>query len=175
MVVPLLVTLPTPPAVAPGSAATATATFSAGSTYSGALNLTCALTASPAGAQSLPKCSLNPASVVIAAGGKATTVVTVNTTAAASGNALNQWGGGGILALALLFVTPSLRRRKTTLVLIACGIAIIGCGGGGTASSGSPPTTTPATTPGSYTFLVTATDASNAKVTASANLTVTVE
>ena len=173
-VVPLLVTVPAPPAVAPGSAATATATVSAGSTFSGTLNLTCALTASPAGAQSIPTCGLNPASVVVAAGGKATTVVTVNTTAASSGNALNQWGGGGILALALLFVTPSLRRRKTTLLLIACGIAIIGCGGGGNASS-TPPPTTPATTPGSYTFLVTATDASNAKVTASANLTVTVE
>ncbi len=174
-VVPLVVTVPTPPAVAPGSAATATATFSVGSTYSGTLNLTSSLTASPAGAQSVPTCSLNPASVVVAAGGRATTVVTVNTTAASSGNALNQWGGGGILALALLFVTPSLRRRKTTLLLIACGIAIIGCGGGGTASSGPPPTSTPATTPGSYTFLVTATDASNAKVTASANLMVTVE
>jgi Chitobiase/beta-hexosaminidase C-terminal domain/FG-GAP-like repeat/Bacterial Ig-like domain (group 3) len=174
-VVPLVVTVPATPAVAPGSAATVTATFSAGSTYSGTLNLTCALTASPAHAQSVPTCSLNPASVVVATGGKATTVVTVNTTAASSGNALNRWGGGGILALALLFVTPTLRRRKTTLLLIACGIAIIGCGGGGTASSGPPPTTTPATTPGSYTFLVTATDASNAKVTASANLTVTVE
>jgi sugar lactone lactonase YvrE len=174
-VVPLVVTVPAPPAVTPGSAATATATVSAGSTFSGTLNLTCALTASPANAQSLPTCSLNPASVVVAAGGKATTVVTVNTTAASSGNALNQWGGGGILALALLFVAPSLRRRKTTLLLIACGIAIIGCGGGGTASSTPPSTTTPATTPGTYTFLVTATDASNAKVTASANLTVTVE
>ena len=173
-VVPLLVTVPAPPAVAPGSAATATATISAGSTYSGTLNLTCALTASPANAQSVPTCSLNPASVVVAAGGKATTVVTVNTTAASSGNALNEWGGGGILALALLFLTPSLRRRKTTLLLIACGIAIIGCGGGGTATSAPPPTTT-ATTPGTYTFLVTATDASNAKVSASANLTVTVE
>jgi len=111
----------------------------------------------------------------VAAGGKATSVVTVKTTAASGGNALNQWGRGGILALALLFVTPTLRRRKTTLLLIAGGIAIIGCGGGGSASSAPPPTTTPATTPGTYVFLVTATDASNAKMTASANLTITVK
>ena len=174
-VVPLVVTLPAPPSVAPGSAATATATFSAGSTYSGTLNLTCALTASPAGAQSVPTCSLNPASVSIAAGGNATTIVTVNTTKASSGSALNQWGGRGILALALLFVAPSLRRRKTTVLLLVCGIAIIGCGGGGSPSTGTPPSSNPATTPGSYTFRVTATDASNANVTTSANLTITVQ
>jgi sugar lactone lactonase YvrE len=174
-VAPFVITVPAPPAVAPGSFATATAFFLAGSTYSGTFNLTCALTGSPANAQSVPTCSLNPASVSVTAGGKATAVVTVNTTAASSSSALNRWGGGGFLALALLFVTPSLRRRKTALLLIACGIAIIGCGGGSTASSTPPPTNTPATTPGAYTFLLTATDSSNAKVTASANLTVTVE
>jgi MYXO-CTERM domain-containing protein len=152
--------------------------LSAGSTYSGTLNLSCTLTASPAGAQSLPTCSINPASVVIAAGGKATTVVTVNTTAASSGSALNQWGGGGVLALAILFAAPSLRRRKTTVLFIVCGIAItaiIGCGGHGSAGSGTPTQTTPATTAGSYTFRVVATAASNAKLTDSANLTITVE
>jgi sugar lactone lactonase YvrE len=174
-VVPLLVTLPTPPPVAPGSAATATATFSAGSTYSGTLHVSCALTSSPAGAQSVPTCNVNPASVTIAANGNVTTIVTVETTKASSGSALNQWRGGGILAFALLFVVPSLRRRKTALLLAVCGVAIIGCGGGGSPSSGTPPNSTPATTPGSYTFRVTATDASNANVTTSANLTITVQ
>jgi sugar lactone lactonase YvrE len=174
-VVPLVVTLPSPPPVAPGSAATATATFSAGSTYSGTLHVSCALTASPAGAQSVPTCNVNPASVTIAAGGNVTTIVTVNTTKASSGSALNRWGGGGILAFALLFVMPSLRRRKTALLLAVCAMAIIGCGGGGGPASGTPPVNTPATTPGSYTFRVTATDASNASVTTSANLTITVQ
>ncbi len=174
-VVPLLVTLPTPPPVAPGSSATVTAMFSAGSTYSGTLHVSCALTSSPAGAQSVPTCNVNPASVTITANGNVTTIVTVNTTKASSGSALNQLGGGGILAFALLFVVPSLRRRKTALLLAVCGIAIIGCGGGGSPSSGTPPSGTPATTPGSYTFRVTATDASNANVTTSANLTITVQ
>ncbi len=174
-VVTLVVTVPTPPAVAAGNVATATATFSAGSTYSGTLKLTCTLTASPAGAQSVPTCNVNPASVSIAAGGNATTTVTVNTTKASSGSALNQWGGGSMIALALLFAVPSLRRRKTTLLLVVCGIVIIGCGGGGNPGTGTPPASTPATTPGSYTFRVTASDASNANVTTSANLTITVQ
>jgi sugar lactone lactonase YvrE len=174
-VVPLVVTLPTPPPIAPGSAATATATFSAGSTYSGTLHVSCALTSSPAGAQSVPPCNVNPASVTIAAGGNVTTIVTVNTTKASSGSALNQWGGGGILAFALLFVVPSLRLRKIALLLAICAIAINGCGGGGSPSSGTPPGSIPATTPGSYTFRVTATDTSNANVTTSANLTITVQ
>jgi len=175
-VAPLVITVPNPPAVAPGNAATATLTLTAGSTYSGAPSLTCTLMASPANAQSVPTCAVNPASVTVAAGGKATALVTVNTTAGSSSSALNPRGEGDILALGLLFGTLGLRRRKAALLLIACGIAILGCGGGGSGTSKStPPPATAATSPGSYTFAVTATDASNTKATATTNLMVMVQ
>jgi sugar lactone lactonase YvrE len=183
-VAPVLVTAPNPASVAPGSSATATATFSAGSTYSGTMNLVCTLTASPTGAQSLPTCSLNPTSITIVSGGTASSVVTVNTTAASSNSALlspgrHPWkalGGGGVLALALLLGVPS-RRRKVFMLVALFGIVaagMIGCGGG-SGSTAPPPPTTPATTAGSYTFSVVGTDSSNAKITASTNVIVTVQ
>jgi hypothetical protein len=177
-VAPLLVTVPTAPAIAPGGTGTATVALSAGSTYSGTLNLSCTLTASPAGAQSPPTCSVNPASVAIASGGTATATVTINTSTASTTSALREWGGGSMVALAVLFLAPSSRRRKTMMLFIACAIAItgvIGCGGQSSASSGAPSTRAQATSPGSYTFRVTATDASNPQLTSSSNLTITVE
>ncbi len=184
-VAPVLLAVPNPPAVAPGSSTSSTVTFSAGSTYSGTMNVTCTLTASPTGAQSLPTCSLNPATITIATGGTASTVVTVNTTAASSGNALLSPGrqvwkalsGGGVLALALLFGVPSWRRRKALMMVVLVGIVVagmVGCGGGG-GSSTNPPPTTPATTAGTYMFSVSGTDSSNTKITASTNVTVTVQ
>ncbi len=183
-VAPVLVTAPNPSAVAPGASATATATFSAGSGYSGTMNLACALTASPTGAQSLPTCSLSPASITIASGGTATATLTVNTTAASGGSALlspesrtwKAWSGGGVLALALLFGVPSRRRRKALMMVALLGAIVggmVGCGAGGSTKT-SPPII-PATTAGSYTFSLTGTDASNAKITASTNITVTVQ
>jgi hypothetical protein len=183
-VAPVLVIAPNPPSIAPGSSASATASFSAGSTYSGTMNLTCALTASPAGAQSLPTCSLSPASITIAAGGTATTSVTAKTTAASSGSALRQpvlpnwkpWSGAGVLALAFLVGVPSKRRRKALMIAALFGIVgagMIGCGGGG--GSTTTPPATPATTAGMYTFSVVGTDVSNAKIAASTNVTVTVQ
>jgi sugar lactone lactonase YvrE len=175
-VVPLVITVPNPPATAPGTAATATVTLSAGSTYSGTLNLTCTATASPANAQSVPTCALSPASVTVAAQGKASALVTVSTVAGSSNSALNQRGEEGILALGLLVGAFGRRRRKAALLLVVCGLVIVGCGGGGSGSTKSiPPPTTAATSPGSYTFAVTANDASNPKLTASANLTVVVQ
>jgi hypothetical protein len=56
--------------------------------------------------------------------------------------------------------------------VIAAGV--IGCGGGGAPSSNVQPGT-PATTAGSYTFSVTATDASNTKLIAATNVTVIVQ
>jgi len=181
----VVVTAPNPAAVSPGSSTTATATFSAGSTYSGTMNLSCTLTASPTGAQSLPTCSLNPGSITIASGGTASTVVTVKTTAASSGSAIlvpgqRGWrvlSGGGVMALALLFGVPSWRRRKALMMVVLFATlagGVIGCGGGGSSTT-NPPPNTPATTAGSYTFSVMGTDSSNTKITASTNVTVTVQ
>lgn len=108
------ITAPNPAAVSPGSSTTATATLSAGSTYSGTMDVTCTLTGSPAGAVSLPTCSLNPASVTITTGGTGTTTLTIDTTAAstASLEQPQRWdlwglgGGGTLLAVVLMFGVP---------------------------------------------------------------------
>jgi hypothetical protein len=185
-VAPVVAAASNPTPATPGSSAMATVTFSAGSNYSGTLNLACALTASPTGAQSVPTCNLNPASVTLAAGGEATTVLTAKTTAASSSSTLHRpgtqdlwqrWGGGGVLALALMFSLPGLRGRRLALLIGLCAViaaGVIGCGGGGAPSS-NVQSGTPATTAGSYTFSVTATDASNTKIIAATNVTVIVQ
>jgi len=182
----VVITVPAPSPVSPGTGVTATVTLSAGSNYSGKMNLTCTLSASPKGAVSLPTCSLNPASVTIATGGSGTAILTVNTTAA-SGSALlrpvrlNPWGlgGGAVLAGLLMFGAPLRRRWKWMLVLpffVLAFAGMVGCGGGGTSGGGgqSGGGTTPATTAGSYTFTVTGTDSANANIASSTNITVTV-
>jgi hypothetical protein len=179
-VAPVVIAASNPAPVAPGGSVSTTAAFAAGSNYSGTMNLTCALTASPTGAQSLPTCSLNPASVTISPGGNATTTVTVKTIAASTSSASVRhwwnWSGSGVVALALIFGVPSWRRRRALMMAILCGIGVagmIGCGGGGSSSNSQ--TSTPATTAGSYTFSLSGTDATNAKITASTNVTVTVQ
>jgi hypothetical protein len=88
-------------------------------------------------------------------------------------------GGGSILAALILFGIPSRRHRWASalmLLLVMAGGGVIGCGGGGGGvSQKSAPPTTPATTAGSYTFILTATDAANSKLTTSTNVTLTVE
>jgi hypothetical protein len=148
------------------------------------MNMTCTLTSSPTGAQSLPTCSFNPASVTLATGGNGTTVLAVQTIAATTSalvrpSGLNLWGlggGGATLAGLLMFCVPSRRRRllsMLTLLVVVVSVEAIGCGGGG--GSSPAPTSTPATTAGSYTFTVTATEATNASITTSTNVAITVQ
>ncbi len=179
------ISAPAPPAVNPGSSATATATLSAGSTYSGSMTLSCSLTSSPTGAQSLPTCNLNPTSVTLTAGGSATTVLTVATKAASNTASLDPFatdiwklgGGGTVVAFVLLFGIPS-RRRRWIAMIVLCGTVftagVVACGGGGSSQSSSPPTV-PATTAGNYTFTITGTDSSNAKITTSVNVIIAVQ
>jgi hypothetical protein len=182
---PVAMAIPAPAAVAPGTSATATATLTAGSTYSGTLNLTCALTQSPSGAQSLPTCSLNPMSVTLAAGASGTTMLTVKTTAASTAalarpTGLNPWQTGGETALAGLLLLGIPWRRKKWLPLlavawVAMALMTNGCGGGGSSSSTPPVNTIQATTAGNYVFTVTGTDSSNTNVSVSAAVTVVVQ
>jgi Pro-kumamolisin, activation domain/FG-GAP-like repeat/Bacterial Ig-like domain (group 3)/FG-GAP repeat len=184
-VAPFVMSVPPLSPVSPGSNATGSVKLTAGSTYSGTPNLTCSLMTSPAGAQSQPTCSLTPASMNLASGGSGSAVLTVGTTAASPASAqLNFWriGGGPILAALIMFGVPSRRRRWASalmVLLVIVGGGVTGCGGGrGGGGGGSQQATqpsTPATTAGSYTFTVTATDAANAKLTASTNVIVTVE
>ncbi len=165
-----------------GSSATGSVTLTAASTYSGTLNLVCSLTASPAGAQQLPTCSLNPASLTLSSSGSGTAVLTVSTTAASTAaSRLNFWslGGGPVLAALIMFGLPSRRRRWASallVLLVTIAGGVVGCGGGGSGEGEkSVQSTTPGTTAGSYTFTVTATDTANAKLTTSANVTLAVQ
>jgi hypothetical protein len=181
-VTPVNASVPAPPSVTPGSSTTSTVTLSAGSNYSGTMNLLCTLTGSPSGAVSLPTCSLSPTSVTLAGGGSGTSTFTVKTTAA-SGSAMlqpshmNLWGLGGGTALAglLMFWIPKRRRRLMSMVVLLCVLgaaATIGCGGGGASNNGP---VVNATTAGSYTFTVTGTDSANSAITTSTTVTVTVQ
>jgi len=173
---------PVPPAVAAGASTTATATVTAGSTYSGTLNLACSLTSSPTGAQNAPTCSLSPASVIIKSGGNATTVLTVKTTASTtsamaqpSGVKLPWLGGGGTaLAILLMFGIPSRRRRWMSMLVVLAMVALAGVVGCGGSKSSTTPTVVPGTTSGTYTFTITGTDSTNAKIATSTNVTVSV-
>jgi hypothetical protein len=184
-IAPLVIAAPAPSPVSAGNSATTTATLSAGSTFSGTENLACILTSSPAGAQSLPTCSLNPASVPILSKGSATTVLTMHTTAASTATNIrpsgNLWGlGSGVTALAFLcmFGAPGRRRRWIfPLILFAVSVAgVASCGGGGGSQGvGSTGVSTPATTPGAYVFTVTGTDSFNPLTTASTKVNLTVQ
>jgi PKD repeat protein len=117
----------------------------------------------------------------LAAGGSGTAMLTVNTTPASPASArLNLWriggGGGSLLAALIMFGIPSRRHRWASalmalLVIVAAGV--MGCGGGESQKSAQPGTA--ATTAGSYTFTLTATDAANSKLTMSTNATITVQ
>ncbi len=176
---------PTP--ISPGASVTTNVALSAGSTYSGTMNLSCTLKSSPTGAKSLPTCSLDPASLALSAGGSGSATLTVKTTAATTSSAQLKpasrvpWrlaSSGAFLAGLLFFGFPYSRRRSKWMLLLllacaACGVTA--CGGGGGSTSTPPATTTPATTAGSYTFTVAGVDASNANITASTDVTITVQ
>ena len=183
----VVIAAPAPAGVTPGGSTTSTVTVSAGSNYSGTMNLSCTLTASPAGAQSLPTCSLSPTSVTVTSGGSGTTVFTVRTTAASStallapsGLKLIGLGGGGVMLAGLLMVGVPARRRLWLRMMVLLGIVVvagaIGCGGGGGGSTtGGGGSSTPATTAGTYTFTVTGADSANSSIAATSNVTVTVK
>ena len=186
-VVPVIVSMPTLSSVAPGSSATGNVGFTAGSSYSGTMALSCTLTSSPSGAQSLPTCSLNPTSLTLASGGTGTAALTIGTAAASTASLvppaqLRLWkfgGAGSLLAALVMFGIPARRRRWASMLVLLIYVTIagvVGCGGG-SGSSGTtqpPPQTTPATTAGTYGFTVKATDA-GANITATANVSLTVQ
>lgn len=185
--------------VSPGGSTTTNVTLSASSTYSGTMNMSCALVGSPAGAQSLPTCSLNPASVKIATAGTGATVLTVQTKAASTTALITPsrmnlfcFGGGTMLAGLFLIGVPTRRRRwmpMLALLLIVVVAGVVGCAGSGGSNSGSDGSgsgsdgsgsgsggsSIPATTAGTYTFTVTGVDSVNSSITTSANVVVIVQ
>ncbi len=171
----------TPAPVFPGSTATATNTVYAGTNYSGTVNLTCSLSKSPAGAQSLPTCGMNPGSVTLQSGGSATSVLTVTTTAASTSwlrplrsDGWTRGGGGAILAVLVLWGIPRRRRRWLSMpiaVLLFGACATIGCSGVSTHSIHS----IAATTAGTYIFTVTGQDSATSTITTSTTVNITVQ
>jgi hypothetical protein len=188
----LVITVPAPSGVSPGGSTTTGVSVSAGNNYSGTMNMSCTLTSSPAGAQSLPTCSLSPTSVKITTGGNGSTMLTVKTTAASTTAllaptrmSLPGLGGGTVLAGLLLLGFPARRRRwmaMMVLLWIAMAGGAIGCGGGSSSNSGSggssigsSGSSVPATTAGTYTFALTGVDSANSDVTTSTSVAVTVQ
>ncbi len=183
----VVATMTQPASVAPGGSTSSTINLSASSTYAGTLNLTCTLMSSPSGAQSLPTCSISPASVTLASGGNITATLTMKTTAAGATAFLRpavtlRWlsGGGATLAGILVWGIPTRRRRWMSLLamlLLVSAAGAIGCGGGSSSGSGNGGggQTMPATTAGTYTFTVIGTDSLNSQIAASTNVTITVQ
>jgi len=184
---PFAIAISNPSPVSPGANAMVVVTLLTNPAYVGTINLTCALTNSPAGAQSLPTCIMTPSSVAIMAGGSKTSVLTVYTTAASTSAHVRPfrqqlWGigpEGAVLAVVLFFGLPPRRRRWISMLVLGV-IAVsgaIGCvsGGGSSAAPPSSSPSTPATTVGSYTFTVTGTDTVSATMTSSTNVVITVQ
>lgn len=174
--------------VTPGSTIgdTSTITFTPSNGFTGAVNLSCSLTSSPAGAVDVPSCSI-PSSVNITGTAAATATLTVTTTAPSSAaleRPLTRFffaGGGAILAAVFFFGIPARRRAWRTLLMALAAIVIasatIGCGGGGGSGSGAGGggQTNPGTTPGAYTITVKAADAATGNITGSTNVILTVK
>lgn len=126
--------------------------------FAGIVNLSCALTAGPTSAQSIPTCSITPAAVTINGTATATATLTVTTTATKTAAVhYPGWiasGSGAVMACMLFFGIPARRRnwRAISALLFFISLAATGCGGGGGGGGGG--VTTPGTTVGNYTVTV---------------------
>ncbi len=132
--------------------------------FTGAVNLSCKLNTSPAGAQYAPTCSVAPGSVTINSASAGTAMMTINSTAASSGAAVSPASqhtsrlalglGLGVFGVSILAVPKRGRTRRSLLSLLFV-LAMIGglvrCGGGGSGGGGGGGGIA-GTTPGSYTF-----------------------
>ena len=175
--------------VSPGATTgnTSTVTLTPLGGFTGAVGFTCALSASPPGANYLPGCSIPP-SVNIAGTSAVTATMTITSTAASSSafvfpspNRMG-WlaanGGVALLGIALFGIGARGRRRRFWLSFILGMVVVgglVGCGGAGIGGGGG----ILGTTPGSYTFTVTATtpgpNAGLPTFSAKATVTVTIQ
>jgi len=151
----------------PGASGNTTITIAPTGTFTGAVALTCAVTASPTGASDIPTCALAPTSVTLTSSTSATSVLTINTTPQTHGSLRIQptsWlaGMGGLLAAMAtlgLFLLPSRRRRLPLLALTLTAVVLLGnalgCGNNSTPTGSGG--LTGGTTIGPYTVTVTGT------------------
>jgi hypothetical protein len=167
-------------ALTPGQSGSATVTVTPNGGFTGAVNLTCAVTTGLTGYSDLPTCSI-PSSVTLSGTAAAAATLTVNTTAASRAALIlplrRLAGGGAVLAALFLFGIPA-RRRAWRVLLYCLAVVVmggaIGCGSGGSSGGGGGGGGNQGTTPGSYTVTVTGTDAATGKITAQATVSVTV-
>lgn len=166
--------------VGPGQSGSSTVTVTPNGGFTGAVNLSCAVSTTLTGVNDLPTCSVL-SSVTISGTSAATATLSVNTTAPTSAALkfpLQRFlGGGAALAILFLFGIPA---RRDAWRILLCFLAVvfiagaIGCGGGGSGGSGGGGGGNAGTTPGSYTVTVTGTDAATGKSTASTTVSFTV-
>jgi hypothetical protein len=169
-----------------GGTGTGTITVNGVNGYSGTVNLTCSVTATPSGANDPVTCTLGAGANVgtstsTSLTGPGTATLTIYTTAATSMNSIRPLflpaGGGAVLALLLGFLVPRRRRGWFAMfVLFALLVsgASIACGGGGSGGGGGGGSSTnPGTTTGAYTVQITASNAGNT-ISTTTNVTVNV-
>jgi sugar lactone lactonase YvrE len=168
--------------VTPGGSGTSTVTVGSNNEYTGTVTLSCAVTASPAGAVGSPTCSTSGTVSLSGATSSGTATVTVNSTAASAslvreGNWWKKTGGGAALAALLFFVVPRRRLRRSAAAVLVFLAAVAGglvaCGGSGSGSKANQPTN-PGTTAGTYTISVTGTGNDSAKTTSVTTFALTV-
>jgi subtilase family serine protease len=185
---------------AAGGSGTSTVTITPSGGFTGTVDLSCAITASPSGATDVPTCSPGSSSVNITGTTAVTATVNIATTAATASAALRYPppyshpdpfhkyivpAGGAALALVLFVGIPSRRRgwqAMLGLIVLVVSLAPLGCGNSAssagttstTGSSGGGTGTSGGTTSGAYTVTVTGTSATTSSLKATATFTVTV-
>jgi len=157
---------------------TSTLTVTPTNGYTGAINITCAVTTVPAGAMDPITCGVSPSTITITGTNAGTATLTISsaarTTASIAQPTLRRLGET-MLAIGLFFFLPVRRRRQlrgllAVVALVSLG-SLIGCGGSSSGGGTKTPTTT-GTTAGAYVVTVTATPTGAAAQTATVNVTV---
>jgi uncharacterized repeat protein (TIGR03803 family) len=170
---PVFVINGTPTNVSRGATTASTITVTPGTTFTGSVVLTAAVTSSPAGAQDPPMLSFgetSPVSITGVSGGTATlTIITTAPTSAGLAYPTRPTVqlftvGGTALAVVMLVGIPARHRSRQTklsiLILLPVFIGgFVRCGGEARRGSG-----TPGTTPGAYTIAVRGTSGSTTAV-----------
>lgn len=158
---------------------TSTITVTPANGFTGSVNLSAALTASPSGAVEPPTISLGAPSVTVTGTNAVTTTATISTTPAASSSLAypvpNRWytgASGAVLACIGFFMIPRRRRQwfwTATVAGFVIAFGATGCGGGGSKAPANP-----GTTQGKYVFTITGTDAATGKITVTGSVNITV-
>lgn len=176
---------------------TSTIGVSPGGGFTGAVYLSCAMTASPVGAQYLPTCSIPP-SVNITGATAVTATMTINSTPASTTAFVaparkrllpnRPWALaantaamlGPLLLFGILTQRRSSARFANLLFLLALLVCLAGCGGGssnlgGGGGGGAGGNSIPGTTPGTYTFTAYGALSANGVAQAQAVVIVTIQ